>query len=192
MVWGWRPHIDTPIHILPQAKYVLGFNEPNIESQSKMSPKQAAKHWKKIQKMSHGKILVSPAVAPCATCQFDPFQWLDKFFKLCRKCRVDHIATHSYRCDANVTMDYLQQIWNRYKKPIWLTEFACPQDKSADDQLQFMKAILPRLESASYVFRYSWFVSRNTENLFTTKAVSLLHQNSQEMTTLGKYYNDFK
>jgi hypothetical protein len=78
-------------------------------------------------------------------------------------------------------MDYLQQIWNRYKKPIWLTEFACPQDKSADDQLQFMKAILPRLESASYVFRYSWFVSRNTENLFTTKAVSLLHQNSQEM-----------
>ncbi|XP_052101548.1 uncharacterized protein LOC127735423 [Mytilus californianus] len=191
MVWGWRPDVDTPIRLLSQSRYVLGFNEPNHEKQSKMSPREAARHWKVLQKKAHGKILVSPAVAPCASCEYGPIEWLDEFFKLCRHCRVDHIATHSYRCEASETMVYLNQLWQRYKKPIWLTEFACPQDKSAADQLQFMKQILPLLESADYVFRYSWFVSRNTENLFTTKAVSLLHQNSKKLTTLGKYYNDF-
>lgn len=192
MIWGWRHGVDTPIHIPRQAKYVLGFNEPNFDSQSKMSPRTAVRHWKVIQRKARGKILVSPAVGQCATCNYKPIDWLDEFFKLCRNCRIHHIATHSYHCNSNDTMSYLEQLWNRYQKPIWLTEFACPQDNSAEHQLQYMKEILPRLEAAHYVFRYSWFVSRNTENKFTTIAVSLLHQNSRNMTTLGRFYNDFE
>ena len=36
---------------------------------------------------------------------------------------------------------------------IWLTEFSCPQRHSVTEQLNYMKAVLPRLEAASYVYR---------------------------------------
>lgn len=79
MIWGWRPHVDTPIYIIKQAQYVLGFNEPNFSQQSNISPQDAATHWKTIENKATGKVLVSPAIAPCIHCNMSPFQWLDEF-----------------------------------------------------------------------------------------------------------------
>ncbi|VDI27440.1 Hypothetical predicted protein [Mytilus galloprovincialis] len=191
MVWGIRPHVDTPVYILDQAHYVLGFNEPNFPQQSNISPQDAATHWKTIENKAHGKVLVAPAVAPCTHCNMNPFEWLDQFFQHCNGCKVDHISTHAYWCHADQIMNYLKQLWDRYHKPIWLTEFACQYSTSTTTQLHFMKEILPKLEAATYVFRYSWFNSRRTGNAHTTKAVSLLHQHSPTLTTLGQYYNNF-
>ena len=162
MIWGWRPHVDTPIYIIKQAQYVLGFNEPNFSQQSNILPKNAATHWKTIESKATGKVLVSPAIAPCTHCNMSPFQWLDEFFQHCHGCRVDHIATHAYWCHADQTMHYLKQLWDRYHKPIWLTEFACPKSQSVNTQLHYMKEILPRLEAASYIYISIFLVQQQT------------------------------
>ena len=44
----------------------------------------------------------------------------------------------------------------RYGKKIWLTEFAkcCTHDE--DEIMDFVKEIIPKLEEADYIYRYSW------------------------------------
>merc|ERR1711892_120541 len=43
---------------------------------------------------------------------------------------------------------------------IWLTEFAKCCTRNEAEVKTFMKAIIPRLEAAEYVYRYSWFITR--------------------------------
>lgn len=41
-----------------------------------------------------------------------------------------------------------------------LTEFAVAKTHDEDQVVEFIQEILPRLEAAPFIFRYSWFVSR--------------------------------
>ncbi|XP_071170381.1 uncharacterized protein [Mytilus edulis] len=191
LVWGHGQWADTKFNLTDDIHYVLGFNEPNHPEQVNMTPHTAAKHWQAIETRAPGKVLVSPAAAPCGHCQYDTIAWLDEFFRNCTGCRVDHIATHAYWCNADKIMSFLKQIWDRFHKPIWLTEFACMKTHSVNVQLQFMRDLLPRLEAAPFVFRYAWFVSRWSGDGFVTSSASLLHQNSPTLTTLGHFYNNF-
>lgn len=190
MVWAWRHNIDYPVHLQHGTHYVLGFNEPNFKQQANMSPQDAARHWKELEAASHGRVMVSPAVAPGGN-PLDPVSWLEQFFNACHGCRVDHIATHAYWCNPDITMNYLKQLWDRFHKPIWLTEFACPQKNNVNDQLHYMRSLLPRLEAASYVYRYAWFVSRTHGDGWIYPAANLLDMNGPHLTTLGHYYNNF-
>jgi len=104
---------------------------------------------------------------------------------------VDYLATHGYWCDANTMMHYLQDLWNRFHKKIWLTEFSCPQKHSVHEQLAYMKAVLPRLEAADYVYRYAWFTSRFHGDGWIPQEASLLNQGSSSLTELGQYYVNF-
>ena len=46
----------------------------------------------------------------------------------------------------------------RYGKPIWVTEFDCPnKGGSADRQLAFMRDALSVFDADPWVERYSWF-----------------------------------
>lgn len=151
MVWGyWK---KTKIQIADEAEYILGFNEPNHEKQANMSPERAAAAWAHLEKASKGKPLVSPSAANCGShcITKDPFEWFDKFFKLCKDCRVDYLSTHAYWCDVDKIMGYLKDLYDKYKRKIWLTEFACAKTTSEDVQLNFMKKLLPKLEAAPFV-----------------------------------------
>nr|KAG5707667.1 hypothetical protein BaRGS_031049 [Batillaria attramentaria] len=75
-------------------------------------------------------------------------------------CRVDYIATHIYQCNADREMAFLEKLYHKYNKKIWVTEFACPRHDSLQAQMNYMKAILPRLEAAPFVVRYAWFITR--------------------------------
>ena len=187
MVWGWNPNYH--VHISHNDHILMGFNEPNHSDQANMSPQEAAQHWRTMQSQAPGRQYVSPAAAPGS---IDPTQWFADFFASCHGCQVDYLATHAYWCDAHQTMNYLQGLYNRFHKKIWLTEFACQWTHSADEQLRFMKQILPMLEAADYVDRYSWFILRiKAESGFVTKSASLVEPYSSQMTPLGRYYNDF-
>ena len=134
--------------------FILGYNEPNHIEQANVTGREAAAHWPEIESVAAGQKLVSPAASPCGgNCHGDALEWFDEFFHHCNGCRVDYIATHIYKCNATQVMDYLKQVYDRYGKKIWLTEFACPHTHSAARQLTFMKEVLPLLESAQYVFR---------------------------------------
>jgi hypothetical protein len=156
MIWGrWTVR---NVSIPDQAAYLLGFNEPNHFEQSNLTALEAANYWPDIEKLANGRLLVSPAAAQCGgpKCHGNTTQWFDKFFMYCRGCRVDYLATHYYSCNVDDTMAFLKNLFERYGKKIWLTEFACPYAVSPAKELKFMKELLPKLEAAPFIFRYCY------------------------------------
>ena len=97
-------------------------------------------------------------------------------------------------------MNKLERLYERYGKKIWLTEFAlcCTRDEEA--VIQFVQEIIPRLEEADYIYKYSWFITRYNEDQVTLNGGrddwyldsvnSLLVGDSQELSRVGKLYNN--
>ena len=71
---------------------------------------------------------------------------------------------------------------SRYGKKIWLTEFAkcCTHDE--DEIMDFVKEIIPRLEEADYIYRYSWLEFDNFDIDVTNQNASY----SEKKTLLGQ------
>lgn len=98
--------------------------------------------------------------------------WLDRFMKgaAARGYRVDFIPLHWYGSDFNAQAstghlkNYLRAVHQRYKKPIWLTEYALidfstgtPKYPTKARQAAFVKKSTAMLEKLPYVKRYAWF-----------------------------------
>jgi hypothetical protein len=166
MIWG--PGSVTRAQ-LNQAKHeghvLLGFNEPDLASQSDMTVRQALHLWPRL--MATGMRLGSPAVAGGAQL---PGGWLDQFMAgaAARHYRVNFITLHWYGQDFSTApavsqlKGYIQAVWDAYHKPIWLTEFALwrfnpPALPSARVQAAFLRAATAMLSKLPYVWRYAWF-----------------------------------
>ncbi|WP_333771192.1 glycoside hydrolase family protein [Streptomyces sp. IBSBF 2435] len=186
MIWGGA---SADASALAQAKkagpYLLGFNEPDMSAQSNMTVDQALSLWPKLE--SAGKVLGSPAVAYGGDTAGG---WLDRFMSGARTkgYRVDFIALHWYGGDFTTPdavaqlKSYLQAVYNRYHKPIWLTEFALidfshgtrfPTDQQ---QAAFVTAAARMLDGLPYLQRYAWFGlgaddSKPSSGLFRSGAV---------------------
>ena len=57
-----------------------------------------------------------------------------------------------------------------------------------------MQEIIPRLEAAEFVYRYSWFITRYNEKNFTgdwylDSVNSLFLTNSEKLSNVGKLYD---
>jgi hypothetical protein len=165
MVWGSG---SLGMAIPAGSKFLLGFNEPNFQSQSNLTPQQAAADWPKVeaQASATGAAIVSPAMnfcGPASQCNgTDPYQYLKDFFAACQGCKVDYVAAHWYNCDLPSLQGYLEgngslEGFVQFGKPIWLTEFSCDGSASEADQEAYMKVAIPYLEASPHVYRYSWF-----------------------------------
>ena len=174
-------------------KYVLGFNEPNNGGQSNMSVSQALKLWPQLESL--GLPLGSPAA------DWPTSSWIYEFLDSCKAegKRVDFICVHMYaNCDENVYLNTIKDVYNKYKLPIWITEFA-PADwsaqKPADNPysaaqvLAFMQSILPKLEALDYVKRYSWFSGDPKSAQMWSSALIDVNGN---LTELGKWYANYQ
>jgi hypothetical protein len=150
-----------------QGKSLLGFNEPDRADQAHMTVNEALDLWPRLQ--STGLGLGAPAVATGGDVAGG---WLDRFMKgaKARHYRVDFIPLHWYGADFNSPRateqlhSYLQAVHKRYKKPIWLTEYALidfssgtPRYPAKAQQAAFVKASTAMLQHLSYVRRYAWF-----------------------------------
>jgi RNA polymerase sigma factor (sigma-70 family) len=167
MIWG--ADSVTP-QALAEAKaagpYLLGFNEPDFDSQANMSVEQALDLWPRLE--STGSVLGSPAVAYGGD---RPGGWLDRFMTGAeqRGLRVDFIALHWYgadfRTEAAVEQlrGYLDAVHRRYGKPIWLTEFALidfsqgVRHPADEEQAAFLTSATKMLAGLPYLQRYAWF-----------------------------------
>lgn len=190
MAWNENDLPKLAAEVPADAKYLLGFNEPNFGNQANLTPEAAAAAWPQITKFAqeHNLATVSPAVNYCGSpCnETDPFVWLDKFFAACPGCKVDYIAMHWYACDKSALTWYLGQFESKYDKPLWLTELAClddPGDHSAAGQAAYMSDALAILENDPRVFRYAWFTGRSP----SSPAIDLLGADGQ-LTPLGQEY----
>lgn len=182
----------------PNAKFLLGFNEPNFTTQANLKPSQAAALWPKLEKIAKdfGLKIVGPAVnysdkpvQENGVSYTDPVVYLDAFFAACPNCQVDYIAVHNYMCYAGALADYIKK-FKKYKKPIWLTEFACWDQPSItlDMQKGYMMGAIDYLESDTMVFRYSWF---NGNRSGSYPYLDLFKAKSGELTELGQLYISF-
>ncbi|RZQ63920.1 glycoside hydrolase family protein [Amycolatopsis suaedae] len=167
MIWG--PGSVTPEQ-LNKAKSLgttlLGFNEPDMPAQANMSVEQALSLWPQLQ--GTGMRLGAPAVAFGGD---RPGGWLDRFLAgaAARGYRVDFIPLHWYGSDFSPAAvghlrGYLQAVYDRYRKPIWLTEYALtdftqpqPRYPSQQEQVAFINNSTAMLRSLPFVERYAWF-----------------------------------
>lgn len=172
MIWGGNFNVQNAISDIPDdANVLLGFNEPNFGAQANLSAMQAAARWPDVEMIADalGLLLVSPAVNYCGgSCQdTNPFNYLDDFFDACDGCRVDRVAFHIYvGCHptgdnkAQWLIDHVESYKQRFSQPLWLTEFACTDAVSFDEQIAFMEDAVAYLENDARIERYSWFSGR--------------------------------
>lgn len=202
MVWGeGESRLDLAIKDgLPQNKRaLLGFNEPNFPEQANLSPARAASLWPTVEALARNAsidYLVSPAVNFAA---YGPIQWLQEFFGNCTGCRVDAVAFHSYTCYGRYLKDHIE-MYKVFKRPLWLTEFACSEAGSLErlnafGQMAYMREAVPLLESDESIEMYAWFNMFEDDWLHPivdgkNGDAGLIYSNGT-LTPLGELYSSF-
>ena len=173
MIWGEK---DLQKDMLQQAqangRYLLGFNEPDLATQSNMSVTYALKNWPKLQKT--GLVLGAPAVSGSADIAGS---WLDQFMSGARshRYRVDFIPLHWYPSPAlaknystyaavGALQAYLTAVYERYRLPVWLTEFSLIAWSNSGGtaldvavQAEFLQAAAAMMASLPWLERWAWF-----------------------------------
>ncbi len=198
MVWG-EAFVDVPkvtAAIPPGGRTLLGFNEPNFFSQANLSAQQAAALWPSLEEIAEqrGLALASPAVNFCGGgCHdTDPVRYLQDFFAACPGCRVDVIAVHVYvGCTpegpnrAKWLIEKVEGYKAAFSQPLWVTEFACHDAATMEEQKAFLEDAVTWLEGEPRVQRYAWFSGRadNMQN------VDLLGADGA-LTVIGQAYVD--
>ena len=201
MIWGAKSATNNDaintINSTPENydSVLLGFNEPDFNQQSNMTVDQAISLWPVLQ--NSGRRLGSPAVAKNST---DPNGWLAQFMAKAKALnyRVDFIAIHWYAPpNVNSLLNTVDTLWNTYKLPIWITEFAVadwnattttPCKYTVDQVKDFMTKIIPALETRTYVERYCWKTRTNSD---INMGISTLFNDDGSLTDLGILYSSF-
>lgn len=200
MSWGYGGANDDSDIELYISKYktthVLGFNEPDDcngqsgQYNNMCDVETALDVYENLMKT--GLRLVSPACR-----QNSVFNWLDSFNNLAvqNDIRIDVIAVHWYDWNSdpqnspnadplsifNRFKSYLNQVFDNYGLPIWITEFNANKYRTTEVNHQFMALALPYLESLDYVERYSWFEP--------VSGVADFFDSDMELTDIGILYN---
>lgn len=170
---------------LTPAGTLLGFNEPDLTSQSNISVSAALANWPSL--VAKSTRLGSPATAKNPT---TAGSWLEQFMS--SNPKVDFICVHWYKgTNSTLFINDMKAIINKWRKPIWVTEFA-PQTVSSStasptkySQAQvnaFINTVVRWMETEPMVERYAWHDSKSgTSALFTTAGV---------LTATGAVYRD--
>lgn len=180
MIWSDYFVTEDYLSGLPDGDYLLGFNEPDIYSQANMTVEEALDLWSDLE--ATGKLLGSPATSFTTGGK----EWLADF--MAEEPQVDFMAIHWYGNCSNTDSieEYIQYINDQYGLPIWITEFSC-YNKTEEENLVFMKEVLPVLESVSEVERIAWFANRTNAEAYAGTALI----DGENLTSLGEEYRDY-
>ena len=175
MAWGASGAFPSAISQMIAKKkttQILGFNESdNCNDQSGQynnlcQPSVAVAFYENL--MSTGVRLGSPAPR-----EEGPTGWLKEFNTIAKSkdVRFDFVAVHWYDWGSNPASTpnatpeqiftrfkaYLQNVYNLYKLPIWITEFNANPNRPNATHEAFLNLALPFLDTLSYVERYAYF-----------------------------------
>jgi hypothetical protein len=194
MAWGKKSagieNIDT-YAAKKEITNFLSFNEPDGKDQSNIPVIDAVEPYSNL--LSMGFRMGSPA-----TTEGQATKWLSDFYIATEseKLNIDFIAIHWYDWGGwfqNKDLEpdpervfkrfkaYIDKIYERYQKPIWITEFNANRNTSEATHLAFMKLALPYLESDVRVERYAYFFPP-----------ALLPIKDGKLTPIGNAYQEFK
>eukprot|EP01119_Soliformovum_irregulare_P014409 TRINITY_DN3940_c0_g1_i1.p1 TRINITY_DN3940_c0_g1~~TRINITY_DN3940_c0_g1_i1.p1 ORF type:complete len:265 (+),score=45.71 TRINITY_DN3940_c0_g1_i1:2-796(+) len=176
-----------------RAKRVLSFNEPDLASQSNLSPQEAAQLFKQyfMPLRAEGIQVSAPAVSNGPT----GIPWLREFFAACQGCQVDFIPLHYYGPGLTNFYYYLNTFHLAFQDrcgAFWITEYAdtnwSPSSPlPTSEVVSFMEATLPRLDSFPWLHRYSWYGPfRNIGSV--GEGASLVNPSNGALSQLGEVY----
>ena len=169
MVWGPTLATDDELAKIDRsAPALLGFNEPDNETQSNMTVEDAVALWPRLEALNMR--LGSPAMSSNSP---DPVghvmgedSWLARFMAAAdvQGLRVDFIAMHYYTVDpdpAAMAAD-LEKVHARYGKPVWVTEwglvdFTRPDRFTQAETAGFLLAGAKAMDALPFVERHAWF-----------------------------------
>ena len=168
---------------------LLCFNEPDRSDQSNMTVDSVISYWPILAQT--GRRLGSPATASSALNGV----WFTDFMTRVAEigARVDFIAIHWY-ASPNVSgfLSMLDNLYAKYKLPIWITEFAVADWKATsasrftvDDVATFMRAVLPELDKRPYIERYAWKTRKMSD---VNMGTSALFNDDGSLTSIGNIY----
>lgn len=161
MIWGSY----VPPTVGGSSIYLLGFNEPDLDSQSNIQPGDAAILWKQIEDRFPEHKLVAPAPS-----HVHP-TWIVDFRNAYiaqngHPPRLDVLAAHCYYYTADSCIALVKQFdaWAAawVVPQVWVTEFgfftqnARTQDAAWNEADKFIRY----LNSDPMVRRYAWFAAR--------------------------------
>ena len=195
MIWSGHFVTNEIIGALRKsgASALLGFNEPDLDSQSNMTVDEAIRLWPRLQETGLRLGSPSPAQGYC-----DDGCWLDEFMEEAKKrgYRVDFIALHWYwdirgkEAVPNLKK-FLEKAHERFNRPIWLTEFGALEQEGTEKLTEaevsaFVREALPMLESLPFLERYAWFASYTKK--WKLYPQSSLVDDSGNLTGVGRAY----
>lgn len=201
MAWGASAADDDAdieiYHTKYKATHVMGFNEPDDcgaqsgQFRNLCQEDVAVGYYRNLMKA--GMRIVSPGGREEA-----PSGWLQNFYDkaTAQDIRIDVIAVHWYDWGSNPAANpnptaqqvfdrfktYLTNVYNRFGKPIWITEFNANPNRSNAINLAFMELALPYLETLDYVERYAWFEPSSD--------VADFYDGSNNLTNVGTFYKN--
>jgi hypothetical protein len=239
MVWGAaQSNLKEIKNITEDSNYILGYNEPDIESQANLSAGKALAAWKYVA--ATGKRTISPALAVytggfmdkflITGDTYDPNQELETdkpeeetndggeiipleggFYAA---VDVDAIALHRYGgCktgtdpDVERLTDAIDWLWEKYHKPIWVTEVSVTGKKGGysdwsyqqvgalDRMKKYVAKIIETLDADDRVERYAWFPynvesANEIDGLDGCGTTALFDYESGKFTELGILYSE--
>lgn len=154
---GWAAAVTSAI--ASGTTHLMSFNEPDLSSQSNLSPAAAAAAYMTYMQPYAGKVkLGSPAVTNGGGAM--GLDWLAAFLVECSACTIDFVPIHWYDSYSN-TGYFESHVTNASAvaggRPVWVTEFGCTS--GTDDQISgFLETVMPWMDSQSFVERYSYFM----------------------------------
>lgn len=195
MFWTSAPTDKNEVEVLPKRGYknLLAFNEPDRPDQANISVDTAIEGMKPL--LNKGIRVGSPAVSIWPSISTD---WFQPFMKKMKenKMDVDFITLHHYwnwhtREGAEAFLKIVDESWEMYHKPIWITEFALSgvpdwTKQTRQSAINYMKIVLPELDKRDYVERYSWFSFSKSD--FKNSGSALLDTYTGKITGLGELY----
>tara|TARA_R110002049_G_scaffold263116_1_gene439262 strand:- start:22190 stop:25342 length:3153 start_codon:yes stop_codon:yes gene_type:complete len=181
--------------------HFLGYNEPDAENQSNLTVERAIELWPSIQKS--GLRLGSPSpVNPTAN-----NDWLGRFMAKADSLnyRVDYIALHTYWEQAPERWyERLKETYDRYKRPIWITEGHTksgyandwqpgdPETPQQTTRLGRLREVVKMLDTIPWVERYSFYNWHDEGGYVFVHGDYSETVNNQILTPMGEFYRDNK
>jgi hypothetical protein len=207
MWWGYHPEWGPLQQTLDKLdviaadtsiKTILGFNEPDAGGQANMTVESAIEMWPHL--VATGKRLGSPA---CAAYKhtLNNNGWLDRFMKAIdadSALHVDFICVHHYQVNPNVNnlVTFLQDVYDKYQLPIWLTEWSLAQwhgmtQATEAEQVAYLKEAAIALEALPFLERHAWFSYEDSEIYGVPWDMGLVTSEAPfELTPVGEVMKD--
>ncbi|MCL6258256.1 glycosyl hydrolase [Aquiflexum sp. TKW24L] len=206
MAWGAggaSPASVQSVILKENITHFLGFNESdNCSGESGQfnnlcQPSVAVAYYESL--MGSGLRLGSPAPR-----ENGPTGWLRDFYNIAkeRDVRFDFVAVHWYDWGSNPAnspnanpqdifnrfKNYLENVHNIYKMPIWITEFNANPNRGNEIQQAFLELALPYLENLDYVERYAYFQPNPNNSSNPNVTTAFYYDENSNLTNIGELY----